>query len=358
MAMGAKKHLKGALVDKYAEIALFDAAENQRVIMNSQRELAEKKAAMKKALDAQLQYQQEVALREREEDREWVRREQERIKVWNAEEEKKIYETKSKNDAIKKQREQQLRELDALRARERQEQDEYDANMLRDIKREIQVERAKEHIKRKSDEENLRKVAEQNVLNMEQAKKDKDGEIMNVRRLEAEWAEVLNKQERARDRLLKATYSRQAKQGAAADTMQEKNRKMADEDERRAARHVKEIEEAAVKREHDQKAERARLQRECLEVLAIQVREKSSRVHLDRTRDQMVLAREQQDLSAAEKADSQRRGEKLKRNYAYKAELMEQMRVAEERKTLEPYLMSKAERQMNAELLKKLDSTM
>ena len=31
-------HLKGALVDKYAEIALFDAAENQRVISRLRRQ--------------------------------------------------------------------------------------------------------------------------------------------------------------------------------------------------------------------------------------------------------------------------------------------------------------------------------
>jgi len=345
-------------VDKYAEIALFDAAENQRVIMRSQQELAAKKASMKKALDEQLQYQQEVALREREEDMEWVRREQERIKVWNSEEVAKIEDTKRKNHAIKAQREQQLRELSALRAREKAEQDEYDTNMLRTIKREIQVERAKEAIKRESDAENLRKVAEQNVINMAQAKKDKEGEIAYVRELESQWSEVLNKQERQRDRLLKLTYSRQNKSGAAAESMQEQLNRIAQQDEVRSNRHAAELEAAAVKREQDQKNERARLQRECLEVLAIQVREKSSRASLDKTRDQMVLQREQQDLAAAEKTDVARRSEKMKRNLAYKAELMDQMRVQDERKTLEPYLMSKAERQMNAELLKRLDSTM
>jgi len=193
---------------------------------------------------------------------------------------------------------------------------------------------------------------------MAQAKKDKEGEIAYVRELESQWSEVLNKQERQRDRLLKLTYSRQNKSGAAAESMQEQLNRIAQQDEVRSNRHAAELEAAAVKREQDQKNERARLQRECLEVLAIQVREKSSRASLDKTRDQMVLQREQQDLAAAEKTDVARRSEKMKRNLAYKAELMDQMRVQDERKTLEPYLMSKAERQMNAELLKRLDSTM
>ena len=38
----------------------------------------------------------------------------------------------------------------------------------------------------------------------------------------------------------------------------------------------------------------------------------------------------------------------------YREELMEQMAVQEERKVLEPFLMTKAERQMNAALLRSL----
>jgi hypothetical protein len=50
-----------------------------------------------------------------------------------------------------------------------------------------------------------------------------------------------------------------------------------------------------------------------------------------------------------------RRREKNRlKNEQYKAELMHQMEVQEERKVLAPYLMSKAERQMNAALLRRL----
>jgi len=354
--MSPPSHLKGALVDKYAEIALFDAAENQRVILESQAAAAKKKAEMKKALDQQVRYQQECVVREREEDLEWVRREQERIVIWNDEEKKKVEQTRMKNNAIHHQRQQQLRELAALRAREKEEQGHYDLDILRGIKKEIRMERAKEQIKRESDAENLKRVAEQNTIHLAHLKQQKEQEIADVRKLEAEWAEVLNKQERARDRQLKQTYSRQAHSYGQAASMQETMDRIAREDEERANRHAKELEDAAAKREYDQKAERARLQRETLDVLAIQVREKASRVDADRSRDQMVLARERQDLDASDKADKNRRSETWKRNQTYKAELMAQMRVQEERKVLEPFLMSKAERQMNSALLKRLPS--
>ena len=137
-------HLKGALVDKYAEIALFDAAENQRVILEGQQAEQKKKAEMKAALDAQMRMQQEALLRERQEDLEWVKKEQERIKIWNAEEKAKIQAQKGKDEKIKLQREQQLRELAALRDRERKEMQDYDMGILRSIHKEIKQERAKE----------------------------------------------------------------------------------------------------------------------------------------------------------------------------------------------------------------------
>ena len=124
-------HLKGALVDKYAEIALFDAAENQRVILEAQAAEAAKKAEMKAALDMQVRMAQEAVLRDREEDRQWVRKEQERIAIWNAEEKSKIESQRSKETTIRKQREQQLRELQAMRERERTEQQHYDMGILK-----------------------------------------------------------------------------------------------------------------------------------------------------------------------------------------------------------------------------------
>jgi|TARA_B100000519_G_C14086014_1_gene363961 hypothetical protein len=52
---------------------------------------------------------------------------------------------------------------------------------------------------------------------MKQRKKD---EAEAMRKLEATWTELLDKQERARDRQLKQTYARQARQYGAAASMQ------------------------------------------------------------------------------------------------------------------------------------------
>ena len=88
--------------------------------------------------------------------------------------------------------------------------------------------------------------------------------------------------------------------------------------------------------------------------LSIQVREKAMRSSMDREREAMVAAREANDIKAAEAADMRRREKNRLKNEQYKAELMHQMEVQEERKVLAPYLMSKAERQMNAALLRRL----
>jgi hypothetical protein len=347
-------HLKGALVDKYAEIALFDAAENQRVIIEAQQAEVRKKAEMKAALDMQVRLAQEAVEREKLEDREWVRKEQERIAIWNREEMLKIETQKNKEETIRRQREQQLRELAALRERERSETQEYEMDILRSIHKEIKQERAKEQVKRASDAENLRQVALQNVKHQEHLKVKKRQELDDQRKLEATWTELLDKQERQRERQLKATYARQARQYGAASSMQEVMDKQAKEDEERANYHARELEKAAAKREADQKSERARLQQETLDVLSIQVREKASRSMADKERENMVVTREREDIKRAEKADTKRRNEIRSRNAEYAKELSMQMAVQEERKVLEPYLMSKAERQMNAALLRKL----
>ena len=385
MSIAAKKK---ALVDPYAQIALHDSAENQRVVMRDQILAEEKKgalppapfthsaalgriapraalcadrwivcaraASMKKALDAQVRYQQQVIIKEREEDREWLHREQARIKVWNEEEKKKIEETKAKNERIREQREQQLRELAMIRAREQKEQQAYDLGILRDIREHITMEKAKEAMKKASDAENLRRVAEQNIEHQAFLKAEKAREAEAMRALEAQWSEVLDKQERQRDRQLKMTYSRQALSYGTAASMQEVMDRIAREDEARAEKHARELEEAAAKREADQIAERRRLQQETLDVLSIQVREKAMRSSMDREREAMVAAREANDIKAAEAADMRRREKNRLKNEQYKAELMHQMEVQEERKVLAPYLMSKAERQMNAALLRRL----
>ena len=59
-------------------------------------------------------------------------------------------------------------------------------------------------------------VAKQNEAHLEQLRLNKLQEASKVRMLEAEWAELLNQQERQRERQLKQTYARQAKQCAAS----------------------------------------------------------------------------------------------------------------------------------------------
>ena len=81
---------KGVLVDKYAEIALFDADENQRTINQGLVLEKQKKEFMKKALDEQVRVKQAAALKERAQEREWLLKEQARVKIWNEEEKKKM----------------------------------------------------------------------------------------------------------------------------------------------------------------------------------------------------------------------------------------------------------------------------
>ena len=89
-------------------------------------------------------------------------------------------------------------------------------------------------------------------------------------------------------------------------------------------------------------------------MLAIQVKEKKSRAGIEAERDAMVLARERDDNKAAEAADQRKRAGHKAANERYALDLKKQMAVQDERKVLEPFLMSKAEREMNATMLRRL----
>ena len=165
----AQKARSAGVVDPYAAIALHDCAENQDKMLEAKQLEARKKgiranslhtcpiilhttadfslvgslpavAYLKQALDEQIAYQQEAIIREREEDKEWCRREQDRIAIWNDEERKKIAETKAKNQLTHQQRERQLLEHAALRKRANREQQEYDLTQLAQIREDIRTE--------------------------------------------------------------------------------------------------------------------------------------------------------------------------------------------------------------------------
>lgn len=347
---------KKVLVDKYAEIALFDADQNQQEILRSGALEMQKKTAMKKVLDEQVRVKQAIVLKERAQDREWLHREQARVLIWNEEEKKKIAEERSKYAEIRVQREQQLREAAALRKRDDDEMLQYEVGILRDIHTELQREKAIEAAKKARDAKALKDLALQNIENIKLMKLKKAEEFRAMRALEAQWSGVLDKQERQRTRQLALTYSRQAKQYAASESMQAIMNKQGQADEERALARQLADERAAKEKIAAQKAHRAQLQHDCLDVLAIQVRDKQVRAHADVKRDSAVIEREKIDLIKAEIADSKFRETKRLESIAYAHELQEQRRIQETRKTLEPFLMSRPERQMNAEMIGRLPS--
>ena len=178
---------KKVLLDKYAEIALFDANENDRHIDGDKQKAAAVKSEQRAYLDEQIRVKQAALLKERAQEKEWVDKEKVRVAIWNGEEKKKIAESKVKQERLQVQRQQQLREQEALRIREADEDADYDQMILRDIKKHILAERAVEVEKRKKDEEALQRVKEQNI-EYEKMRKAKEHEA--VRALEAQWSEV------------------------------------------------------------------------------------------------------------------------------------------------------------------------
>ena len=80
-------------------------------------------------------------------------------------------------------------------------------------------------------------------------------------------------------------------------------------------------ERAARKKVSAERTHRAQLQHDCLDVLAIQVRDRQVRAHADRKREALVVEREKFDLIRAEIADSKWRETKRLDSMTYAHEL-------------------------------------
>ena len=95
---------------------------------------------------------------------------------------------RASQESVREQREKQLRELHVMRQREREDQLQYETEILRSIHKEMKHERAVELAKKAADADNLLQVAKQNELHLEHLRQKKLQEAANVRALEAEWA--------------------------------------------------------------------------------------------------------------------------------------------------------------------------
>lgn len=74
------------------------------------------------------------------------------------EEKKKLAEQRSKEETVREQREKQLRELHYMRQREKDDQLQYETEILRNIHKEMRHERAVEIARKATDAENLQQA--------------------------------------------------------------------------------------------------------------------------------------------------------------------------------------------------------
>jgi len=347
---GAKK----TLVDKYAQIALFDAAQNQKAIEDQMRVERERKMATRKALDEQIRMKQAAIAKERLQDGAWSVQEAERLKVWKTEEEKKIAENKAKEAVIREQRMRQLQERQAIAQREKLIEDAREQEILHGIHKDMVMERAREMEKRRRDEEAAKKVKLQNEQHLILMRQERIADAKKLAELDAIRLAMAEKEELERENALKKTYARQARQYAASASMQEEMNRLAREDEARAQARMKADAERADALERSRKEKREMMKRDALDVLAIQVREKLCRAQAEAQHEELVGTRSKEQVTHAEQADARRKLAVKNRNLAYSKELKDQIKLQRDRKCLEPFLMSKAEREMNAAMLSQL----
>lgn len=357
-----------------------------------------RKAEVRRALDEQVRLKKSLEIKEKSKNDIWLEQEQVRLKVLEVREAKKAAEVAEREHRILAQRRQQLVEREAIKQREMAEKRAFETEILRSIQRDMIKERETDITRKRAEAKNMEMVIAQNEKNKVIALQLKEKEAAYIRQVEEEAKEVAERKTAMRvqaekDRLSKVGTGRGAQGG---ETMQERLQRLVREDEARAdARIAKDAADATAKIEAE-KRWRAELQRDTLDVLAVQecffcfrgqdvlppsvpplpcaiacttsdlsrpmsrlpaqVKEKELRKQADlKYREKLVSLNKEQVINA-DKMERMRRDTAKQKNMAYADELKAQIRMQQERKLMEPFLMSKAERQMNASLLRRTTS--
>jgi len=349
---------KKMLLDPYASIALADSEQNnQRVQLELEKERA-RKAEVRRALDEQIRLKKTLEMKEKAKDSIWFEQEQARLKVWEVEEAKKAAEVAEREQRILAQRRQQLVEREAIKHRELAEKRAFETELLRGIQRDMVKEREVEVARKRAEVKNMEMVIQQNEKNKLIALELKEKEAEYIRQIEKEAKDVAERKaaqrlQQEKERLAKVRNGRGSQGG---ETMQERIERLEREDEARAdARIAKDKADALAKIEAE-KRWREQLKRDTLDMLAVQVKEKELRKQADLKYRETLVNLSKEETLKAEKMERMRKEKIKEKNMAYADELKAQIRMQQERKLMEPFLMTKAEREMNASLLRRVPS--
>jgi len=231
---------------------------------------------MRRALDEQIRLKKSYDLKEKAKDGVWLEQETARASQWVAQESKKSLEVSELASRTMAQRKQQLVEREVLKKRELAEKRAFELELLKGIQRDMTKEREAEVGRKRAEARNMELVVVQNEKNKLLVKERQKGEFDYLRKVALDEQAVADRLDRQR---VQAEKDRKTKVGTGrgsqgGETMQDRLKRIALEDEARAdARIAQDMADATAKIEAE-KRWREELKRDTLDVLAVQVREK------------------------------------------------------------------------------------
>jgi len=343
-------------IDRYAEINEYLIQESQRKEDERLAKIKEERRQQRLFLDEQVRLQRDKAEREKRDEQKFVDFERGRRERWNDVDRQKRAEMKERESAQRIARDAQIEEVARRKAQQKLLADQADRETLARIRQELSAERVEKLTRRMEEADNMRSVVEQNERNLRLAAEHRHKRFLEGQKVGIEYKKILDQQERDREERLASTYSRMAKQAVHANFLHDQIATEGAKDEARA-RARQEADAAARDAELEARDERRRaLQRETNAILEVQVAERKKAGIKFRREDKALVELE---ARAAAEAVAKERDEVSRRkafDAEYRRQLAEQIRTDKVRKQMIGYTLPKAEVEMNAELLRKIDA--
>jgi hypothetical protein len=346
---------EGAKTNEWAMLGIYQAEESE---VDATKKDRSRRLEAKK-VESYLRQQEETRKKEFEKQHAdkayWLQYELDQKAKWLQEQKKAKRESLKRNKIIQEERSKQLKEQKLRVENERKQRHAEEMKIVNRQKRELErmkEEKLKIHLQKQKD---LEKVKKENALILKQREQQKKDQWAEDARIDAQWKEIIDKQERDRENRLKDMYARQHKLVAIGQQTQNNVAEEMAREEARIRRH-----QLAEEKRVEEKAKRAlrkskQMKEEMMKSIDAAILRKKEEEEAHRQSDLKMGLKMNSIAREKLKSHDTEIEERLEAKARYRRELIRQIAEDNARKAKARAAMDTVEQKINASLLKSVE---
>eukprot|EP01064_Diplonema_japonicum_P005614 TRINITY_DN13737_c0_g2_i1.p1 TRINITY_DN13737_c0_g2~~TRINITY_DN13737_c0_g2_i1.p1 ORF type:complete len:498 (+),score=143.42 TRINITY_DN13737_c0_g2_i1:81-1496(+) len=339
--------------DMWARLSKKDQQDYEVEEAKRKKKTKERMLEQRKALDEQIRQQQVRKQWEHEEEEKVHKMEATKLESWKVEMELEEKKRKQASVLEKRDRDEQLKDLDRRKRAEEDLKKREEADIAKKIQTELEAEQQATVAKRLKAKDDIAKFMSYNAEQRQIKTSMKDKEMEEDRELHKMYVEKLEKQEREREESLRKLYARQSKQVALGSRIAAGLAERAAEDERRAAEEQRRMLEKVQNEEKRRQLAIVTEKEKIKMYLAQQIHEKERRKQQEK--DDLVNLRDRMmaDVKISEEQEKEKASMKRAKEVKNRCAIEDQIRT---KHACTQEAMSNQERRINRQLLRRLSN--